>query len=88
MSSQEFVAVAGLLPAVEDAVLEAHRRLYATEGRTWSRPIAYHWLHYEDPMPVERLREAVEKLARRGAEFDAVAVDKAWKQAVSEGFSN
>ena len=88
MLGQEFGAIAGLLPAVEDAVIDAHRRLYAAEGRTWSRPIAYHWLHYEDPMPVERLREAVEKLARRGAGFDAVAVDKACKQAVSEGFSN
>lgn len=88
MSGQEFETLVGLLPAVEDAVLDAHHRLYAAEGRSWSRPIAYHWLHYEDPMPVERLREAVEKLARRGAEFDAVAVDKACKQAVSEGFSN
>ncbi len=88
MAGQEFETIAGLLPAVEHAVLEAHRRLYAAEGKNWSRPIAYHWLHYEDPMPVVRLREAVEKLALRGAEFDAVAVDKACKEAVSVGFSN
>jgi hypothetical protein len=88
MAGQEFATIAPLLPPVEEAVLQAHCKLYAGEGRAWSRPIAYRWLRYEDPMPVERLREAVEKLARRGAEFDAAAVDKACMQAVSEGFSN
>lgn len=78
----------GLLQAVEAVVLESHRKLYEAQGRPWSRPIAYHWLHYEDPMPVERLRAGVEKLSDAGATFDADAVDKACALAAERGFSN
>ena len=78
----------GLLPAVEEIVLEAHRSLYLREGRAWSRPAAYHWLHYEDPAPVQRLSEGVRKLRRRGAKFDAEAVDKACARARERGFLN
>lgn len=88
MSTQPFEEMAGLLPEVEQIVLDAHRRLYAGQGKPWSRPIAYHWLRYEDPMPVERLAEGVEKLLEAGAAFDADAVDKACAQAVNRGFPN
>ena len=87
MREQEFGSIAGLLPEVETIVLEAHRELYARQRRAWSRPAAYHWLHYEDPMPVDRLKEGVEKLRRRGARFDQMAVDKAGEAAEKQGFS-
>src|SRR5436305_7819903 len=32
------------------------RRSSDLEGRAWSRPIAYRWLRYEDPLSVGRLR--------------------------------
>ena len=77
-----------LLEQAERIVLDAHRRLYESQGRAWSRPIAYRWLRYEDPMPVERLAEGVAKLAKEGATFAAAAVDKACAEAVGRGFSN
>lgn len=77
-----------LLEQVERTVLDSHRRLYARQGKKWSRPIAYHWLRYEDPIPVERLAEGVDKLVRAGATFDGGAVDKACAEAVGRGFSN
>jgi hypothetical protein len=87
MSGQDFGTIGDLLPAVEAAVLGAHRNLYEAEGRKWSPPAAYHWLHYEDPMPVRRLKEGVEKLESSGARFDAVAVEKACEEAEKRGFS-
>ena len=78
----------GLLQEVEAIVLDSHRKLYEAQRRPWSRPIAYHWLHYEDPMPVERLWAGVEKLSELGATFDADAVDKACALAAERGFSN
>jgi len=78
----------GLLQEVEAIVLDSHRKLYEAHRRPWSRPIAYHWLHYEDPMPLERLRAGVEKLSELGATFDADAVDKACALAEERGFSN
>ena len=77
-----------LLRRVEGIVVESHRRLYAVQGRPWSRPIAYHWLRYEDPLPVARLLEGVKKLRRRGASFDAEAVEKACTEAGKRGFLN
>lgn len=92
MSAQDFGTIASgrpsLLEEVEAVVLAAHRDLYASSGRRWSRPIAYRWLHYEDPMPVARLVEGVDKLDRLGARFDSLAVDKACAEAVRRGFSN
>ena len=87
MSAQPFAEIADLLPAVEAIVLEAHRELYLKEGRPWSRPIAYRWLRYEDPLPVERLSEGVEKLQDSGARFDPVAVEKACAEAEKLGYS-
>ena len=87
MAVQEFEAISQLLPAVEAALLDAHRNLYEREGRHWSRPIAYRWLRYEDPEPVERLREGAEKLAGSGARFDPEAVEKACAEAEKWGFS-
>src|SRR5207247_1985297 len=46
-----------LLRDVEEIVVAAHRTLYRTEGRRWSKPAAYHWLRYEDPDPVARLAD-------------------------------
>ncbi|HEV2217560.1 MAG TPA: hypothetical protein VGV88_08300 [Candidatus Dormibacteraeota bacterium] len=77
-----------LLEEVEAIVLDSHRRHYQRLGKPWSRPIAYHWLHYEDPMPVERLAQGVERLVGEGATFDSAAVDKACAEAVGRGFSN
>ncbi len=87
MAGQEFQAVSLLLPAVEAAVLDAHRKLFEKDGVPWSRPIAYRWLRYEDPRPIERLREGVDKLAASGARFDPEAVEKACAEAEKLGFS-
>ena len=87
MAARDFESVSGLLPLVESAVLEAHRRLYEKDGRTWSRPIGYHWLHYEDPDPIERLKEGVERLRSSGVPLDQMAVEKACREAENMGFS-
>jgi hypothetical protein len=76
-----------LLREVEDIVIESHRDLYQREGRPWSRPIAYHWLRFEDSEPVARLQEGVEKLRRRGAGINPDAVEKVCAEAVKHGFS-
>jgi hypothetical protein len=88
MSRQEFQVLVddGLLRQVESIVVDSHRRLYAAEGRDWSPPLAYRWLRYEDPMPVSRLLDGTKRLRRRGAEFDADAVDKACTEASRKGF--
>jgi hypothetical protein len=90
MAVQDFADLVrgGLLPQVEMIVLDAHRGLYEADGRAWSRPIAYHWLRYEDPMPVDRLREGVKRLRGRGASFSLDAVDKACTEALKNGFLN
>ena len=77
-----------LLRDVEEIVVAAHRTLYRTEGRRWSKPAAYHWLRYEDPDPVARLADGVRRLRKRGAKFDAGAVDKACAEASKRGFLN
>jgi hypothetical protein len=52
-----------LLGAVEAIVVAAHRDWYSASGRTdWTEPIAYRWLHYEDPDPVARLADGVRRL--------------------------
>jgi hypothetical protein len=90
MIGQDFHGLvdSGLLPRVEGIVVETHRRLYEMQGREWSRPVAYRWLRYEDPAPVERLAEGTRKLRRRGAEFDSDAVDKACVEASKNGYLN
>ena len=90
MGRQDFHAVvdSGLLLRVEEIVVESHRRLYAAQGREWSRPVAYRWLRYEDPEPVARLSHGVKRLRRRGAEFESDAVDKACVEASKRGFLN
>jgi hypothetical protein len=76
----------GLLAQVEQIVVDGHRALHESKGLAWSPSIAYRWLRYEDPEPVERLAEGVKKLSERGVEFDAGAVDKACAAAVRKGF--
>jgi hypothetical protein len=90
MAGQDFADLVrgGLLPRVEQIVLDAHRGLYEAEARAWSRPIAYRWLRYEDQMPIDRLREGVKRLRRRGASFSLDAVDKACTEALKNGFLN
>jgi hypothetical protein len=92
MARQDFATITsgehGLLGLVERIVVESHHRLYESQGRPWSRPIAYHWLRYEDPQPVARLLEGVKRLKRRGATFDAEAVEKACTEAGKKGFLN
>jgi hypothetical protein len=90
MSGQDFQTLVegGLLRQVEEAVVEAHRSLYQTQGKEWSAPVAYRWLRYEDPRPVERLLEGTKRLRREGAEFKSDAVDKACQEASKRGFLN
>jgi hypothetical protein len=92
MAMQDFDAISAgepsLLRQVEEIVIDSHRRLYETQGRVWSKPTAYRWLRFEDPMPVARLREGVKKLRRRAASFNPDAVEKACKSAVKTGFSS
>ena len=92
MARQDFATIAAgersLLGQVEQIVVESHHRLYEAQGKTWSRPIAYHWLRYEDPLPIARLRDGVKRLRRRGAFFDAEAVEKACIEAGKSGFLN
>jgi len=53
-----------LLHRVERLVVEAHRHWYeAAGGKDWSEPRAYHWLHYEDPDPIARLAEGVQRMS-------------------------
>lgn len=53
-----------LLHRVERLVVGAHRRWWEAGGRgDWSEPKAYHWLRYEDPDPVARLADGLERLA-------------------------
>jgi hypothetical protein len=91
MARQDFTKVnqgeRSLLRQAEEIVIETHRRLYEKEGRAWSKPIAYRWLRFEDPMPVKRLQEGVKELRRRGAAIDADAVEKVVQEAVKDGFS-
>ena len=91
MTQQDFATVSAgepsLLRQVEEIVVESHRRLYETEGRAWSKSIAYRWLRFEDPMPLERLQEGLKGLERRAARIDPDAVDKVCKDAVKVGFS-
>jgi len=90
MGRQDFdvLVKSALLAEVEKIVVEAHRDLYLAEGREWSRPIAYRWLRYEDPMPVTRLLEGTKRLKRRGGRFDSEAVEKACALASQMGFLN
>ncbi|HZK73787.1 MAG TPA: hypothetical protein VFD88_07295 [Clostridia bacterium] len=91
MARQDFDKVTtgepSLLRQVEEIVVESHRRLYERERREWSRPIAYRWLRFEDPMPVARLQDGVKELKRRAGSFNAEAVEKACMEAVKAGYS-
>ena len=91
MAGQDFDMVSAgepsLLRRVEEIVIDGHRRLYESEGRPWSRPIAYRWLRFEDPMPAARLLEGVKELRRRGVSINPDAVEKACLEAVKHGFS-
>jgi hypothetical protein len=88
MSRQDFalLVASGLLSQVEQIVVEGHRTLYSERGLEWSPPIAYRWLHYEDPTPVARLADGARRLRHRGVAFDAEAVDKACLEASKKGF--
>jgi hypothetical protein len=91
MARQDFTKVShgepSLLRQAEEIVIETHRRLHEAEGKAWSKPIAYRWLRFEDPMPVTRLQEGVKELIRRGAAFDPDAVEKVGQEAIKHGFS-
>ena len=92
MAGQEFASLTtgdpSLLRQVELIVVDGHRRLYAAKGKPWSEPIAYHWLHYEDPMPVARLADGARSLVRSRINIDSQAVDKACADARRMGFLN
>ena len=74
----------GLLKDVEEVVVDAYLSVHPGAAR----PDAYRWLRYEDPEPVARLADGVRRLRRRGADFDARAVDKACAKAAIGGLSN
>jgi hypothetical protein len=90
MAGQDFhlLVESGLLGQVEQIVVDGHRNLHQSKGLPWSAPLAYRWLRYEDPMPVARLLDGVERLRGRGVEFDGDAVDKACVEAGKKGFLN
>jgi hypothetical protein len=90
MAAQDFnlLVESGLLREVEEIVVESHRKVHLAEGKEWSAPIAYRWLRYEDPMPVNRLLDGTKRLRGSGADFDADAVDKACQKASNKGFLN
>ena len=91
MVRQDFDSVSAgepsLLRQAEEIVIESHRRLYESEGRPWSKPVAYRWLRFEDPMPVARLLEGVQELRRRGVSISLEPVEKACVEAAKHGFS-
>ena len=86
MATQSFDALvaSGLLREVEEIVVER----FAAAHPATTRPDAYRWLRYEDPDPVARLIDGVKKLRRRGAMFEAGAVDKACAKASKMGYLN
>jgi len=90
MAGQDFTVLTtgdpSLLRRVELIVLDSHRGLYEAQGKRWSEPIAYHWLRYEDPMPVARLAAGVRRLLRARVKLDPEAVDKACAEAHKLGF--
>jgi len=89
MAGQEFqmLVESGILHQVEEIVVQSHRNLYLKQGKEWSPPVAYRWLRYEDPVPVERLLEGVKRLAGWGGKFNPEAVEKACAEASKRGFS-
>jgi hypothetical protein len=91
MALQDFATLSAgepsLLRQVEEIVVETHRRLYESEGRAWSKPVAYRWLRFENPLPVARLQDGLKQLRERAAEIDPDAVDKVCKDAAKHGFS-
>ena len=91
MARQDFATISAgkpsLLRQVEEIVIESHRKLSESEGRDWSKSIAYRWLRFEDPMPVARLQDGLKRLRLGGAEVGLDAVDKVCKDAVKDGFS-
>ncbi len=86
MARQDFddLVASGLLTDVEEVVVQGYLSVHP--GAT--RPDAYRWLRYEDPDPVARLAEGVSRLRKKGAEFDAIAVDKACARASKTGDLN
>jgi len=82
MSAQDFAQLVeggreSLLRQVESIVVDAHRRWYESLGKTWSEPVAYQWLHYEDPDPISRLRVAVQRLSAAEVAFSDAPVARA-----------
>jgi hypothetical protein len=86
MAVQDFgrLVAGGLLRDVERIVIDAYCEVHPEA----SMPDAYRWLRYEDPEPVDRLREGAGKLRVMGARFDAGAVDKACAKAAKMGYLN
>ena len=90
MRLQDFEAVVegepSLIQLVERAVVDAHRRWHLREGRQWSEPLAYRWLHYEDPDPLARLVEGLRRLEAEGVEVDAALARTALAEGLRRGF--
>lgn len=76
-----------LLRRVEQLVVNAHRRWSESSGsRNWSKPKAYRWLHYEDPDPVARLADGLERLGTT-VELPADALSAAIEGARNLGYA-
>ena len=86
MAGADFHALveSGLLTDVEEIVVRAY--VSAHPGAT--RPEAYSWLRFEDPDPVARLADGVNRLLEEGTRLDLNAVDKAWAKASARGLLN
>ena len=78
-----------LLRRVEQLVVDAHRRWSESGGGgNWSEPMAYQWLHYEDPDPVDRLADGLRRLGATvalPAEATSVAIEAARELGYAEG---
>ena len=76
-----------LLRLVEKAIIDAHRRRYALDGRVWTEPAAYRWLRYEDPDPIARLTDGLIRIVAEGGEVDAGLAGRAVASARELGYS-
>ena len=76
-----------LLRLVENAIIDAHRRRFALDGRVWTEPAAYRWLRYEDPDPIARLADGLHRIVAEGGEIDAGLAGRAVASARELGYS-
>ena len=75
-----------LLPRAERLVVEAHRRGREALGQeAWTPAAAYRWLRFEDPDPIRRLIDGVDRLSPV-AEVDEHALELVIERAAGIGY--